>query len=362
MRPRLSILAHTAMVLALGGGCIAGVSAQTPYPHEPAGFQRFAEFDWSRLPQFFPAQRDGIAGRWFNFRGDGRRGGNGPMRRGQPGRRPGNDSLRTEGGRQDRPDDDSLSSDRSDEGARPDGGQAGEQRQQGLLQLREDPDAPQSPPGVVAMVYPRGFPGGSGPVNWGGWDESGAEKRSVYMSLWIKLDGADYENHAVGTKIGFFGVGLPPNLPGQSGNQVVLFIKGTGRQAVASSFRVELHQFFPKPAGAPWVAHFVGQNADQRMLMTAGRWHHWEVVMTVNDPGVPNGQIRWWIDNTLVMEYHDILYRPARGTHGFWNFKCNPTWGGNGGRRTRRDAILLDHIYLSGVPYDRPDGATPERN
>jgi hypothetical protein len=204
------------------------------------------------------------------------------------------------------------------------------------------------------MVYPRGFPAGRGPANWGGWDAAGAgpagQKRAIYLSMWLKLARPDYENHAVGTKIAFIGVGLPSNAPGQSGNQIVLFMKGVGRIALGRAFPVELHQFFTQQAGAPFLAHSDGQNVNRGRLMTAGAWHHWELVMSLNDPGLPNGHFRWWIDGTLVMDYSNRLFRPLRGRAGFWNLKINPTWGGMGGQKTREDAILIDHVYLSGIP------------
>jgi len=290
-----------------------------PHPHEPEGFTRFAEYDFSRLPRAAQPMPDGKAGRWYALGAD--RGGD----------RPGQDSAR---GR----------------------------RRSGLLEIRQDPSAPASPPDVAAILYPRGFEAGRGPVNFGGWDVAGdgpgGQKSAIYLSLWIKIGGPDYENHAVGTKILFLAGGLPPSTRGQSGNQLVLFLKGTGRIATASEFRVELHQFFPKEVGAPFQVKALGQNATQRPLVRAGVWHHFEVRADINDPGVADGQFRWWIDGVLAMQYTNLIFRPRRAQAGFWNLKVNPTWGGTGGRKSRPDVILIDDIYLSGIPLAAPPSET----
>lgn len=313
------LVSAVGILVALGAaaGPVRGQAARGTHPQEPEGFTRFAEFDFSDFPQSRQGSGGCGAGRWE-----------------LAGRNvaPGGDSVRAAGS-----------------------------RRVGLLEMREDPTAPASPPGVAAVNYPRGFEAGRGPVNFSGWDAAGhgpnGQKSAIYLSLWIKLDGANYENHAVGTKLVFLGGGLPPTTRGQSGNQVVLFLKGSGKTAVASQFRVEMHQFFPKEAGAPFVARFLRQNVDQRPLVRAGSWHHFEVILNVNDPGIPNGRLRWWIDGALVMNYSNVLYRPKAATQaGFWNLKVNPTWGGTGGRKSRPDAILIDHIYLSGIPLTDPSG------
>jgi len=59
---------------------------------------------------------------------------------------------------------------------------------------------------------------------------------------------------------------------------------------------------------------------------------------------------------------HEGAELPVKG--GTWSFTTEaaadsylgngyfPTWGGRGGVRTREDRILIDHVYLSGVPLE----------
>jgi hypothetical protein len=190
---------------------------------------------------------------------------------------------------------------------------------------------------------------------WGGWDEAGpiaGQKRVVYISLWIKIAGNDYENQAFGTKLGFLASALPPSRG--AGTQGYFLLAGTGDQRAEPSFRVAFHQEtgFVRAGG---FTRRLEQNRSQARLMTCGVWHHWEVYLSLNTLGQANGVLKWWIDGTPVLEYGNITYIFGQNTMGFWQWKWNPTWGGMKGVRTRDDFILIDDLYMSGLPYgDHP--------
>ncbi len=57
-----------------------------------------------------------------------------------------------------------------------------------------------------------------------------------------------------------------------------------------------------------------------------------------------------WIDGVQTHNYTDITYLTPTLTTKFNLYKWNPTWGGSGGTRTRTDYVLIDHVYISGVP------------
>jgi len=220
----------------------------------------------------------------------------------------------------------------------------------------EDPTAPASPPIVIQTRFPANFEAGRGPVSWGGWDKGGSEtgqKSKFYLSLWIKISGNDYENQAVGTKMGMIASAWNP-LKG-AGTQGILFLNGTGKQRVAPAFKVEFHQEFNAAMNPPYHNRHLEQNADRRSLMTCGTWHQWEVVMELNTPGTANGVFRWWIDGTKVIDHSDMTYLFGKNLTGFWQWKWNPTWGGTKGVRTKEDLVLIDHVYMSGVPYNSPN-------
>ena len=84
--------------------------------------------------------------------------------------------------------------------------------------------------------------------------------------------------------------------------------------------------------------------------MSVGSWHQWEMTFELNTLGQANGKFRMWIDGIEVLNYSDVVYIVGSNTAEFYGYKWNPTWGGTGGTKTRDDFILIDHVYISGVP------------
>lgn len=252
------------------------------YPNEPPGFIPFAENDCSTVPDF-PGSESSIKGAWYSYPKSSRN-----------------------------------------------------------LQVTDDPLAPESPPHVLTARFPRGLRGGSGPVDWGGWDKAGFErgqKRKVYLSVWIKLDGSDFENHPTGSKLGFIAYGRARN---HGRNEGFFSLLGTGNQVPARAFRLQFNQQGP-------VLRVVRPNRG-RAIMTVGQWHHWEAVWELNTVGLADGTFRWWQDGVLIADYHDMRYLTPGNTEGFNLYKFNPTWGGqNGPVKRRGDSVSIDHVYLSGV-------------
>ena len=218
------------------------------------------------------------------------------------------------------------------------------------MALRSDPSAPASPPGVIVTRYPQGWTAGRGPVYWNGWDSAGSlagQKRAVYLSLWMKLDGESFETAPVGTKLGFIGYGQNPRI---GANQGFFILKGGAHATIRRVFQLGFFQ-------QNHVARNLGQNANNGPGMTAGRWHHWEVVLRLNTIDRADGAFRMWVDDRLIMDHDDVVYVTAKQPNGFFMYTWNPTWGGYGATKTREDRILIDQVYLSGLPYE-PSGRT----
>ncbi len=66
--------------------------------------------------------------------------------------------------------------------------------------------------------------------------------------------------------------------------------------------------------------------------------------------GSANGIFKMWIDGVQTHNYSDVVYITPTTAEHFNLFKWNPTWGGQGGVRTRNDYIDIDHVYISGLP------------
>jgi len=221
------------------------------HPNEPAGFARFAEHNMSSLPTY-PKSLGGLAGAWSTY----------PV--GDP----------------------------------------------DLAVVTPDLTAPESPPNVFRSRFPKGLTAGHGPVFITGWDAAGntaGQKSKIYFSLWIKILGPDFENQQAGTKMGFFGYALPPT--SGAGTQSFLWLdNSSGHQGVFSQFKMQVRQELNPGFNPPYSNKNWDQNVDNRMLMTAGTWHHWELIMELNTPGQANGVLKWWIDGIQIMNYQNFTY------------------------------------------------------
>jgi hypothetical protein len=208
--------------------------------------------------------------------------------------------------------------------------------------IQHDATAPQSPDSVGRTLFPTGQPSGSAPVWFDGWGDGGyasAFYRKLYVSLWVRIGGTDYENQAVGTKMGFIGYGEDPS---GAANQGFAMLRGDGTQSVGSAFNLGFWQ-------QNNVSRDMNQNVNTSKVMTVGPWHHWEWEMELNTLGESNGVFKWWVDGALITSYSDVVYITPGNTFGFYNYRWNPTWGGQGGTKTRNDYMDMDHIYISGV-------------
>ncbi len=206
-----------------------------------------------------------------------------------------------------------------------------------------DASAPVSAGGTIDSRFATALPGGSAPVNFGGWDARGESHRKskVYHSMWFKIVGATIPNHYILIKWGFFGVA---NADGQGGNEVFLSLPGEGRphNAEVSDFSIRIDRQGGK-------VRFENQQLNSGKRVQVGQWHHLETVLELNDVGAANGVFRVWLDGTLIHNWTDFEFRSGGATNGFGGWKFNPTWGGGGPSPSRDWHVRIDHVYMSGV-------------
>lgn len=208
-----------------------------------------------------------------------------------------------------------------------------------LTLITPDLTAPQSPPNIMQSRYPTGLAGGTGPVNVSGWDANDNVYNKIYMSVWIRIKGPNYENQATGTKLGFIAFGQNA---GTAQNQGTFFaISNSALQEIDTAFKVQFRIQAP-------CCRNIGQNINTSRVLKVGPWHQWEAVLEVNSVGSANGKLKMWMDGVLIADYSDVTYVDAAHPLGFYLWKWNPTWGGTGGNKTKDDYILIDHVYFSG--------------
>ena len=209
---------------------------------------------------------------------------------------------------------------------------------------QQDGTAPKSPSGVYQYEWPAGLSVGTSDGNLGLWSSPSRDQYSqVYESGWIKIPTPDFElpQSVGGMKLlGFWSVGQAA-LTGQVGNQIAGFINGGGIQ---SSFTLDIRQ-------QNQVSRAMSQNVNGAALIRAGIWIRYEILMTINDVGVPNGTLKVWINGTQTHNYSDVMWRTSDAPSLFFGRLWNPIWGGNGSvpNKTRNDFMWIDHVYISAV-------------
>jgi len=230
------------------------------------------------------------------------------------------------------------------------------------MTIVSDPTAPQSPAGVLQMDYEIGTQPGyptadqSGYRDFGGWtgvDQlSNTEYSQYYESTWFKIPTPDFETQEVGAKmLGYWGVGdnNQPSATGIGPTQLYSMMRGNGSgTSIMSSWFLDM--------GSQGVAsRYLSQNQNLSKKITAGVWHQFETYMKVNDIGSSNGVWKWWLDGVLIGDYENVQFINAASPAGFFGRKMNLIWGGQGGTaKTRTDHVWFDHMYMSGVFLRNP--------
>lgn len=195
-----------------------------------------------------------------------------------------------------------------------------------------DPTAPQSLPTVGQAAFALGRIGGTGPIQTGIFTTT--QPHSIYIALWIKLS-TSWDGHSSY-------VNKVLHLWINRGNKAYLNLNGAG----AGSFtpRVDLQGVNETP-----VTRNLNPNSGNNRQLTRGGWHFWEVLVTANTPGQPDGIAQWWLDGTQIASYSNINYVPVANQGDFWSeIVWNPTWGGIGDVVPADQWMWIDHIYISG--------------
>jgi hypothetical protein len=155
--------------------------------------------------------------------------------------------------------------------------------------IATDAGAPKSGPQVGAIRFPAGFRGGNSPAL------SEKTLRSVagtlYVSMWVKISN-NWVGHPTGTnKVLHFWVA--------DANRVFAYIDGSGAntlhpylglQAIATPFNDGAGQTSTSVNLRPNIAGHTGAQ------IVRGQWYHWEILLSVNNNGAPNGgsmEFRW---------------------------------------------------------------------
>src|SRR2546421_5755097 len=145
----------------------------------------------------------------------------------------------------------------------------------------QDLSAPQSPALVFQGKFPSALAGGQTSIKWEGWDSAsgaqnyGTEMLELYLSMWLKILGADFEaSTTADTRIAYLGYAEPKTGPANEGGPKLKL----DTPQIRSDFNVIFQQLGN-------VSRTLNQNINTNRLMTCGIWHQWEILCKFNTLG-----------------------------------------------------------------------------
>lgn len=210
---------------------------------------------------------------------------------------------------------------------------------------------------VLRTRFPAGQRAGRAPTRLDAWDSfsSPTVMRELYQSMHIRLvsgagDG-QYEFYSGVNKLGFWGVNEPVgHVPTDLSVNCAPDLQNQGTGVLDDHCTLKYVQ-----------ENNVFRNQNTGHVIQVGRWYHWEFQFILNDPAnnfvgengktYGDGTFRWWVDGVLIQESLDVAF-VTDASHGFYQYRWNPTWGGGSGHddRKRTDYVDLEDLYISGVP------------
>jgi PKD repeat protein len=199
-----------------------------------------------------------------------------------------------------------------------------------------DPTAPKSPGAVVRMNYLPLLRGGWAPMSFAPGNNTLPQKKTIYVAIWMKLS-SNFQGHPSGVnKVLHFWT--------KNGRNTIVFIfRGSGSGTLVPAFATQ------GMSGPYQGATEVNFNSRPEACTTVrDRWHRYEMVLTNNTPGGPDGTAQLWMDGAMCLNVSGLTYVGAGQNNKWEQIWWSPTWGGVNGSVFAPFAQVVDHIYVSG--------------
>ena len=205
---------------------------------------------------------------------------------------------------------------------------------QGEARIVSDATAPVSPPNVLEEWFPTGYEGGTAPGNVIFVGTNGYTQ--VFVGTWFKMD-ANFEGHSSGVN----------KLMNLWTNTDILWLRTNAYADVEYNPDGVMSNgpyYLVATDGLGGTDHLQNMVTPMRPIVL-GTWHKVEWLVQLPTGGSSNGRMRWWLDGDLVGDVTG-LSEAAMGTT-FGEFQISPTWGGDGGTKTRDSYSRFDVTRIS---------------
>jgi len=189
----------------------------------------------------------------------------------------------------------------------------------GRFSLQVDSTAPY-PEGVLQMIYPKGYSGGTSPGT---------------VTYRHRVAGEYY--------IGFFfKISKPYQNVSSNHNKIAYLYAESGRDIVFEFFGPEPYHF----GIAEYVSDSAGAERDHwgKTPLELANWYKVEIAISYE-----TGTITWWVNGAEDATFPASLHQT--GGRGLVETQFSPTYGGGGlPVKPESDYVWYNHVHMSGVP------------
>lgn len=201
------------------------------------------------------------------------------------------------------------------------------------LSVQTDGDGGVSNPNYLRLLFPTGMTGGSydSPFTAGTNFNSPSGRTQLYTRIRFRVSSNWTDNGNANTKFFFF-----LQQPEGSGNNHYIDLTEAG--ALQPALKMQSTFAYAGPSGP---------NYRMASPLAKGTWHTLECLFIANTPGSYNGVFKMWANNTLVVNETTIGYFASGQTAEWFEFWCNPTYGGGTNQPPVDMSLDIDHWYTS---------------
>ena len=211
----------------------------------------------------------------------------------------------------------------------------------GAAVLLQDPGAPHSAPGIVQQNFTPQLQGGSSPASIG---RAITNKQILYAAIWMRISDNFFGHPGNVNKVIHFYT--------KGGNIAIFILRGAGTGTLAPGFNMQaLSAPYTFTEGGQTITGSTEANLVPNVAsctVVRGRWHRYEIVLSNNTPGHPDGRAELWMDGTKCMDYKFITYVGVGQNNKWEEINWSPTYGGGATTIFSSFYTQVDHIYVSG--------------
>jgi len=186
---------------------------------------------------------------------------------------------------------------------------------------------------ALKFTYPLGYTPGGDPAAC--WNNFGSPKNEIYGQFYFKFS-PDYTWNPVQNKMVIIQIG-----PGAQGAGDIIAVQRSSHKMTFQTQYAETVNYYANTPGY-----------DPEIV--SGQWYKITWRQVINTPGVANGILQMWINDTLSHNYNTVQYRRStEGSLAFYEWSLMPIYGGIiGPPKPKEEYFWIDRTIMQATPID----------